>query len=143
MMARNVIQSLAQRGAGQSQQGGPQGAAPEMASQMLGSKLNELQGADPGAILRKLSQMKQDLIGMIPFVAFGLPGVSKHVTNMWKALDGAIKEAEQAVSTQSSVEATPVGMSAARPQPDTSAGGGIPGGGGSPFQSGSAGAGAY
>ena len=133
MMARSVIQALSQRGAGPSTQGGPQGAGPEMAGSVLSSRMNELQGADPGAILRKLSQMKSELIDMIPHVAFSLPGVSKHISNMWKALDGAIKEAEQAVSTQQSVQATPIGMSAARPQPGQGQGASP---GGSPFMPG-------
>jgi hypothetical protein len=134
-MARSVIQALAQRGAGPSTQGGPQGAAPPSASGMLSSRLNELQGADPNAIMRKLTEMKQQLIEMIPHVAFTLPGVSKHISSMWKALDGAIKEAEQAVTTQQSASSVPIGMNAARPQPaqPDQAGGPV---GGSPFMPG-------
>lgn len=141
MMARQVIDALSQRGAGPSTQGGPQGVAPQMAGQVLSSRMNELQGADPGAIQRKLMQMKSELIDMIPHVAFALPGVSKHISNMWKALDGAIKEAEQATSTEKAVGATPVGMSAARPQPAQDATGGAGPVGGSPWLPGSAGAG--
>jgi len=140
-MARNVIDSLSKRGAGPSTQGGAGGAAPEMAEQALSSRLNELQGADPGAVLRKFTQMKQEVVQLIPQVAFTLPGVSKHMTNLWKALDGAIKEAEQALSTQQSVQSTPVGMTAAQP-PQAEQQGGMagmsPGGpsGGSPFMPG-------
>lgn len=138
MMARQIIQSLASRGAGPSTMGGPQGAAPQQASDQLGQKLNELQGADPNAIMSKLNEMKKQLIDMIPHVAFTLPGVSKHISSMWKALDGAIKEAEQATSTEKAVSQVPIGMSAARPQPapNSPAGGPV---GGSPFMPGAGG----
>ena len=137
MLARNVIQSLSQRGAGPSTMGGPQGSAPDIAGQALSSRLNELQGADPGAILRKLTQMKSELIQMIPFVAFALPGVSKHISKMWTSLDSAIKEAEQAASTQNTVQSTPVGMQAASPQPGQ---GPQPNAGGTPWLSAAPGA---
>lgn len=117
-MARSVIESLSQRGAGPSQQGGPQGGSastPEMAGAALSGRLNELQGADPAAILQKIQAMKQQTVELIPHVAFSLPGVAKHLTKLWQALDGAIKEAEQALSTQKSVQSAPIGMSAANP----------------------------
>lgn len=132
-MARGIIDNLTQRGAGPSTQGGPSNAAPEMAQQALASRLNELQGADPTAILRKLTQMKQDVVQLIPQVAFTLPNVSKHLSKLWTALDGAIKEAEQAVSTQQSASSVPIGMSAAQPPQATEGGGPT---GGSPFVTG-------
>jgi hypothetical protein len=115
--------------------GGPQGASPTTAASTLSARLNELQGADPNAIMRKLTEMKTQLIEMIPHVAFTLPGVSKHISSMWKALDGAIKEAEQAVSTQQSASSVPIGMNAAHPQPAApdQSGGPL---GGSPFMPG-------
>lgn len=143
-MARSVIDGLSKRGAGPSTMGGSGGIAPEMAQQALASRMNELQGADPGAILRKFTEMKQEVVQLIPQVAFTIPGVSKHMTNLWKALDGAIKEAEQALSTQQSVQSAPLGMTAAQP-PQAEQRGGMPGGGGnqpgpptggSPFMSG-------
>ena len=128
-MARQLIDSLSKRGAGPSQSGGPSGTGtPEMAQQALGSRMNELQGADPQAILRLFTDMKKQVVEIIPHVAFSLPGVSKHMTNLWKALDGAIKEAEQALSTQQSIQSTPIGMTAAQPQPQQEGGpqGGTP-----------------
>jgi hypothetical protein len=120
-----------------------------MAQNALSGRLNELQGADPGAILRKFTEMKQEVVQLIPQVAFTLPGVSKHMSNLWKALDGAIKEAEQAVTTQQAAQSTPgaqgggqppLGFSAAQPpqaqQSPGGGGGGQPPQGGSPFMQG-------
>lgn len=133
MMARQVIDALARRGSGPSQTGGPSGQPPEMAQHVLSSRMNELQGADPGAILRKFTQMKQEVIEILPHVAFSLPGVSKHITTIWKGLDGAIKEAEQALSTQNAVQSQPLGFGAANP-PNADEGGAPRGG--SPFMPG-------
>ena len=132
-MARSLIDSLTKRGAGPSTMGGPSGSSPDMAQQALSGRLNELQGSDPTAILRKLTEMKQETVQLIPQVAYSLPGVAKHMTNLWKSLEGAIKEAEQALSTQKSVQSIPIGMSAAQPTPDQGDAGPS---GGSPFMPG-------
>jgi len=129
-MARSIIENLSKRGAGPSTTGGAGGIAPAMAQQALSSRMNELQGSDPGAVLRKLEQMKQDVVQLIPQVAFSVPGVSKHLFTVMKGLDGAIKEAEQATSTQQATQSVPIGMSVA--QPPGSNAGETPGGGGPP-----------
>lgn len=147
LLARQIMESLANRGsspggggppgqppgAGSPPGAGPQGAAPEMATHALSGRLNELQGADPGAMLRKFQQMKQDAIALIPFAAFALPGVSKPLSKVWSALDECIKQTEQAVNTQKTVKSTPVGMSAANPGQGQSPGPAN----GSPFMGGS------
>ena len=115
-MARSLVDNLSKRGAGPSQTGGSGGVAPDMAQQALASRMNELQGADPGAILRKLTQMKQDTVQLVPQCAFTIPDVTKNLYNVLKGLDAAIKAAEQASTTQKGIEATPIGMSAAQPQ---------------------------
>jgi len=133
-MARSVIDSLSKRGAPPSQSMGGAGGSqpPDMIKDVLSSRLNELQGADPGAIVRKLQQMKQDVVEMFGHVAFTLPGVTKHLSTIMKGLDGALKEAEQALSTQQSASSVPIGMSALNP----TGGDNPPQPGGSPFMPG-------
>jgi hypothetical protein len=137
MMINSVMQSLAQRGQGPQQMGGPSGAQPpEMAAQMLSARLNELQGADPKVILQTLQQIKWMAVGMFAPAAMSLPGVSKHLSKLITDCENAVKEAEQALNTQQTVQHTPVGMQAANPQPQgPELGMGVqgPGGGGSPW----------
>jgi hypothetical protein len=131
-MARSVIDNLSSRGQGPSQTGGSDGQAPDMAKDALSSRLNELQGADPAVIMRTLKQMKDQAIALFPQTAYAVPGVTKHLSKVLQSLDGALKEAEQAISTQQSIQSVPIGMGAAQPQPDQ--GGGPQGG--SPFMPG-------
>lgn len=89
---------------------GPGGAAamqanpPSSAGQQISQQLAELQGADPGSILKLLNQMKSMTVAIIPRAAFTMPGVARHLSSNLKALDNAIKEAEQASATQQAVK---------------------------------------
>lgn len=131
-LSRQILDALSKRGAGPSTTGGPTGAAPDMAQAGLSSQLSQLQSADPGAVHKKLMSMKQDTVDLLPQIAFSLPAVTKHLANLLKALDGAIKEAEQAATTQKTVEASPIAMSAANLGGSPQGGAPMPGGG-NPF----------
>lgn len=102
-MARQIVDGLSAKGQNPQAQG-PSGAQPpEMAQQVLGQRMAELQGADPQMGMKKLNQMKQDVVQLIPQYAFRVPGMSKHLSALLKALDGALKEMETASSTQGAV----------------------------------------
>lgn len=126
LMARNIIEGLASRGQNPQGSPGPSGADPDTAGTVLSERMSELQGADPGMIMRKLQQMKKETVELLPQIAFRIPGMSKHLSGLLKSLDGAIKEVEQALSTKNTVGKTMqgIGHSAAQQQPPTSDGGG-------------------
>lgn len=129
MMARSIIDNLASRGSSPTQGGSPSGAAPEMAGDVLSQRMSELQGADPQMVGKKLNQMKQEVVQLIPQIAFRIPGMSKHLSGLLKSLDGALKEIEQANSTQGAVQkVNPIGSSMASPTGPTD--GAMPGPGG-------------
>jgi hypothetical protein len=118
MMSRGIIDMLSKRGQPPSQQpgGGVSGAQPaEAGANTLGARMAELGGSDPGALVKSLEQMKKNVVDLIPQTAFRLPGVTKHLVPLLKALDGAIKEAQQGLSTQQTVEQSPIGLSIAQP----------------------------
>jgi hypothetical protein len=139
IMARMVMQRMAGNGApgggapgGPPQPPGPGGAAsmqanpPSSAGQQISQQLAELQGADPGSMLKLLNQMKSMTVALIPRAAFAIPGVARHLSGMLKSLDNAIKEAEQASSTQQAVKPPIANNTGITPQgPDQS--GSIPG----------------
>ena len=133
-MARSIIDSLSSRGQPPSAGGGPAGANPDAASQSLSSQMSELGGADPQNLAKTLEKIKRSIVDLIPQTAFRVPGVSKHLTPMLKAIDGAIKEAQQALATQKTVgsmpgmeqpQQQPIGLSAANPPAAMSAGPGM------------------
>ncbi len=111
MMARQLLQKLAGGGApGGPPQGppGPGGAAAMQANpsagQQISSQLAELQGADPGSMLKILQQVKSMLVALYPRSAFTVPGVARNVAQAMKYMDNGIKEAEQAAATASTVK---------------------------------------
>ncbi len=89
---------------------GPGGAAAMQANpsssagQQISQQLGELQGADPGSMVKILQQMKQMSVALYPRSAFSIPGVARNLAQMMKYLDNAIKEAEQASATASTVK---------------------------------------
>lgn len=89
------------------------------AGDQVSRQLAELQGADPGAILKALQQVKSIVVALYPRTAFSLPPVSRNLAQMQKYLDGAIKEAEQASATAGTVGAQggPIANGAAIPNP--------------------------
>lgn len=114
MMARQLLSRLAGGGApgpqGPPQPPGPGGAAsmnanpPSAAGQQISQQLAELQGADPQSTLKLLQQVKSILVALYPRTAFTIPGVARNVAQSQKYIDNAIKEAEQAAATASTVQ---------------------------------------
>lgn len=113
MMARQLLSKLAGGGApqaGGSPQGGPVNAGPAAlnaqpsAGQQISQQLGELQGADPGSMLKILQQVKSMLVALYPRSAFTVPGVARNVAQAMKYMDNGIKEAEQAAATASTVK---------------------------------------
>jgi len=84
---------------------GPSGApsATTPAGQQFASQMSELQGADPGMILNQLKQIRTVFARMLPFTIERLPGVATNVASLLRPLDGAIKEAEKAQQTLSTL----------------------------------------
>ena len=74
------------------------------AGQQISQQLGELQGADPGSMLKILQQVKSMLVALYPRSAFTVPGVARNVAQAMKYMDNGIKEAEQAAATASTVK---------------------------------------
>jgi hypothetical protein len=100
--------------------GGP-GGAPDIGDQ-ASQQGAELAGADPGLILKQLTQINS-LLGVLFIQTFQrLPNVASHVSGTMKALSKAIKETQQATSTQQAVQPrSPIQMSAAAPPTENQA----------------------
>jgi hypothetical protein len=93
---------------------------------------SELQGADPGMLLKQLNQINK-LLGVIFVQTFQrLPNVANNISATMKQLSRAIKETQQAASTAQAINkpaaggpgAGPIDFSAARPSIGPEAGGG-------------------
>jgi hypothetical protein len=102
----------------------------------LGGQFSELQGADPQLMLNSLNTVKRILAPLFSRAAFAVPEVCRHIGTAVKALDSAIKAAEQGAATQKSV-GPGIANNAAMPNPTQNPGGGEsmvgpPGGGGVP-----------
>ena len=109
-----LMSALQQKGQG----GGGGDPAQDYAQQSA-----ELQGADPGQLLEQLNRINQ-LLGVIFVQNFQrLPNVANQVSATMKQLSRAIKEAQQAASTQNAMPkgsvggpgASPINFSAASP----------------------------
>lgn len=83
--------------------GGPEGGMD--ASSMAA----ELHGADPAFLLKSLQAIKQQLSQLFVQSSMRLPAVSGNIAKTMTTLDKAIKECQQAASTQSVVR-SPVGF---------------------------------
>lgn len=55
-------------------------------------------------MLKILQQMKSMAVALYPRAAFTVPGVSRNIAQAQKYLDNAIKEAEQAAATASTIQ---------------------------------------
>jgi hypothetical protein len=104
---------------------------PDQLGNVLSGKLAELRQADPQAITRILQGIKRSVVDLIPQVAFTIPGMNKHLPNLLKTVEAALKEVEQAANTQQTVERNPIQASIAQPPTEPQPGGGmaLPGGG--------------
>jgi hypothetical protein len=88
----------------------------------LSQQLAELQGADPDAMVKSLTQMKSMAMQHVTRAAFTMPSVTRNLFNVVKYLDNAIQEAEKAAATTAA--AGPIANNAAIPNPPASSGGG-------------------
>jgi hypothetical protein len=86
-----------------------------MAGPQIAAQLSELNGADPQMIQKMLNQIKSVMVALYPRSAFTLPGVARNLAQAQKYIDNAIKEAEQGVATQQSVQ-PPIANGAGQPQ---------------------------
>lgn len=120
MMARQLIQRMAQ---------GQGGANTQGMDTQVGSQFAQLQGADPQLMLKALNQIKLMLVPLYGRAAFSLPEVSRHVSTAQREIDAAIKKAEEGAATEKSVRPVIVN-NAALPNPTQGPGGGEPLGGG-------------
>jgi hypothetical protein len=103
-----------------SQQGGQGGQAGDQVARQL----SELQGADPGAMLKLLQQVKSIIVPAYVRAAFQMPGVARNIAQAQKYIDNAIKEAEQATATEQTVQ-PPIANNAAIPNPQGQGMGGM------------------
>ena len=81
----------------------------------LSQQLAELQGADPDAIIKSLTQMKSMAVQHYTRAAFTMPGVTRNLAQVVKYLDNSIQEAEKAAATTAA--AGPIANNAAIPNP--------------------------
>src|SRR5438445_545944 len=91
---------------------GPEGTANDDSGMGVSQMASELHGADPTFILKSLQQVKQQLSQLFVQTSMRLPNVSGQIAKAMTQLDRAIKEAQQAASTQSVVR-NPLGFSLA------------------------------
>ena len=81
----------------------------------LSQQLAELQGADPDAIVKSLTQMKSMAVQHYTRAAFTMPGVTRNLAQVVKYLDNSIQEAEKAAAATSA--AGPIANKAAIQNP--------------------------
>src|SRR3984957_12297479 len=103
--------------------GGPPGGDPNAppstpAGLQLSQQLAELQGADPDAIVKSLTQMKSMAVQHYTRAAFTMPGVTRNLAQVVKYLDNSIQEAEKAAATTAA--AGPIANNAAIQNPSAS-----------------------
>ncbi len=94
---------------------GPNSPPTTPAGLQLSQQLAELQGADPDAMVKSLNSIKSIATQLWTRAAFGMPGVTRNLSNVVKYLDNAIQEAEKAAATTAA--AGPIANNAAIPNP--------------------------
>ena len=96
--------------------GGPSGSpADAVANAGFSRDLSSLRQADPMALAKTLSGLRQQIASMISQAGTSIPGVGRALAKMLQPIDAAIKEAQTAAATQSM--ATPIMASAAQGAP--------------------------
>lgn len=123
MMARQMVERLAQKG-GSPQQGG---ASPDAAGQQLSQQLSELKGADPQLLVKAAEQMKSMALAIQVRTSFQVPAAARHMAQAQKSLDAAIKELQQASATANTVSSPIVNNAGMNPGQNPGAGGGAEG----------------
>lgn len=97
MMARQMVERLSQQGASSG------GASPDAAGAQLSQQMSELQGADPQLMVKATEQMKAMSLAIMVRTAFQVPEASRHMAQVQKSLDAAIKALQQASATANTV----------------------------------------
>lgn len=82
------------------------------AGQQVSQLSSELQGADPGFMMREMTQIKQAMMQLFVRSGMRLPNVAGQIAMAMKQWDKAVKEIQQASQTQSATR-PPIGFSAA------------------------------
>jgi hypothetical protein len=93
----------------------------EIFRQVLNSRLSDSGGADPKFVVTQLKQMMTGAAALLPKVAFRIPGVDKHLTRVYAALQAALAEAEKFQSNQAAGQ--PINFQAANVGPPAAAAG--------------------
>lgn len=126
MMARQLVQKLAGGGA---PPGGPPQASPlgpgapqqinanPQAGDQVSKQLAELQGADPGAMLSALKQIKSIIVPLYVRSVFQVPAAAREIAQAQKYIDNAIEKMEKAAATAATVSQNPIANNAAIPNP--------------------------
>lgn len=96
---------------GASPSGAPSAGGDDSSGQ-LGQLQSELQGADPGYMLREMNQIKAAMMNLFVRSGMRLPNVAGQIAMAMKQWDRAVKEAQQAGQTQSATRPG-IGFSAA------------------------------
>lgn len=99
--------------------GDPSGGDP---SAMYASQVAQLKGADPGMLLRDITEMKKKIAVMMVQNLERLPNVSGTLSKLIPQFDRVIKEISQAQNVNQAVR-PPVNMGAAQPPQDAPPGG--------------------
>jgi hypothetical protein len=104
---------------------GASGAPSEDAGAQYAQQVSELKGADPGMLLRQVTQIKKICASLGVQNLERLPNVAGQLLKLVPQFDRVIKEIQQAASTNSAVRA-PLNMGAAQPpQAEPSPSGGM------------------
>jgi hypothetical protein len=130
--APNPLAALLAARSGQGAPPGMPGSSPsgadsqtEGAGAQVSQLSSELQGADPGFMMREMTQIKQAMMQLFVRSGMRMPNVAGQIALAMKQWDRAVKEIQTAGQTQSATR-PPIGFSAAGSgQP---AAGGQPGG---------------
>lgn len=101
--------------------GDPSGGDP---SAMYAQQVAQLKGADPGMLLREITEMKKKIAVMMVQNLERLPNVSGTLSKLIPQFDRVIKEISQAQNVNSAVR-SPIQMGAAQPPQDSSSPGGF------------------
>ena len=87
----------------------------------------ELQAANPDYALKLVSEIKKQVVGLMPTLAFKSPSAARALMSTVKGLDAALKELQQAAATMKAVGGGPIQSSAIpQPQPPGSAAPSLP-----------------
>lgn len=112
-----MVERLAKQGSAQG------GASPDASGQQLSQQLSELKGADPQLLVKAAEQIKSMSLAIQVRTAFQVPEAARHMAQVQKSIDAAIKSLQQAAATANTVSSPIVnnaGMNPTQPGGETS-----------------------